>query len=167
MKIKLEDLKLKDNDIDLDEYIEFREYVKSYMEYPEWLGDFTKNQLEEMLKEESKIYVYYKDEEPVCSMMMIPSTKKDMDSFNFNLDYNEVMDYGPIMVNPKYVGNNLGYQMLLVENNYSKKNGYNYAVATIHPDNIYSINILEKDNFEEKGQKVFKRGIRNIYFKKL
>lgn len=167
MKIKLEDLKLLDNDIDLDEYIEFREYVKSYMEHPEWLGDFTKNQLEEMLKQESKIYVYYKDEEPVCSMMMIPATKKDMDSFNFNLDYNEVMDYGPIMVNPKYVGNNLGYQMLLVENNYSKENGYNYAVATIHPDNIYSINILEKDNFEEKGQKVFKRGIRNIYFKKL
>lgn len=167
MKIKLEDLKLKDNDIDLDEYIEFREYVKSYMEHPEWLGDFTKNQLEEMLKEESKIYVYYKDEEPVCSMMMIPSTKKDMDSFNLNLDYRKVMDYGPIMVNPKYVGNSLGYQMLLVENDYSKENGYNYAVATIHPDNIYSINILKKDNFEEKGQKVFKRGIRNIYFKKL
>ena len=29
------------------------------------------------------------------------------------------------------------------ELNYSKENGYNYAVATIHPDNIYSINIFK------------------------
>ena len=42
--MNLNSLKCIDNNIDLDKYIEYREYVKSYMEHPEWLGDFTKEQ---------------------------------------------------------------------------------------------------------------------------
>ena len=50
---------------------------------------------------------------------------------------------------------------------YSKKCGYKYAVGTIHPDNSYSINNLVKDDFKLIGTKEFKRGLRNIYIKKL
>ena len=57
--MKLKDLKVIDNNIDLDKYIEFREYVKKHMEHPEWLGDFTKEELEIMLKTNSKIWIYY------------------------------------------------------------------------------------------------------------
>lgn len=164
--MKLSDLKCINNDIDLDKYIEFREYVKKHMEHPEWLGDFSKEDLINLLNNNSKIWVYYLDNIPVCSMMFIPSTEKDLTKFELDLNYKEVADYGPMFVNPKYVGNGLQYQMLKEIDNYSISLGYKYAASTIHPDNIYSINNLLKDNFEYISTKEFKRGIRNIYLKK-
>lgn len=78
MKLKLKDLIVIDDNINLDEYIEFREYVKKYMSHPEWLGSFTKDELNRLIKIGAKIWIYYIGKVPVCSMM----------------------------VNPKYVGNN-------------------------------------------------------------
>lgn len=165
--MKLEDLKRIDDNIDLDKYIEYREYVKSNMQHPEWLGDFTKEDLEKLLSSGTKIWIYYLDNDFVCSMMSIPSSEKDMVKFDLNLDYKEVIDYGPMFVNPKYVGNKLQYQMLKYLDEYVKSKGYKTAVGTIHPDNIYSINNLIKDDFILTGSRNFKRGKRNIYVKKL
>lgn len=165
--MKLEDLKVKDRNIDINEYISFREYVKSYMEHPEWLGDFSKEEIIYMLNNNSKIWVYYKDNEPVCSMMFIPADEKSLRKFEIDLDYHKVADYGPMMVSPKYLGNHLQYQMLKEIDKYSLDNNYSYAAATIHPDNIYSINNIIKDDFKLITQKTFTRGLRNIYLKKL
>lgn len=165
--MKLEDLKRIDDNIDLDKYIEYREYVKSNMQHPEWLGDLTKEDLEKLLSSGTKIWIYYLDNDFVCSMMSIPSSEKDMVKFDLNLDYKEVIDYGPMFVNHKYVGNKLQYQMLKYLDEYVKSKGYKTAIGTIHPDNIYSINNLIKDDFILTGSRNFKRGTRNIYVKKL
>lgn len=165
--MKLEDLKCVDNNINLDKYIEYREYTKSNMQYPEWLGDFTKEDLKELLDNGTKIWIYYLDNDFVCSMMSIPSNEEDMVKFDLDFDYKEVIDYGPMFVNFKYVGNNLQYQMLKYLDGYVKSKGYRITIGTIHPDNIYSINNLIKDGFILTGQRNFKRGTRNIYVKKL
>lgn len=163
--MNLKDLKCMDNNINLDDYIEFKELVKQNMKYPEWLGDFSKEDLEELLLNNSKIWVYYERDIPVCSMMFIPSTEKSLAKFDLQLDYKEVGDYGPMFVNPKYIGNKLQYQMLKQLDDYAIENNYRYIASTIHPDNIYSISNLLKDGFILKGNKEFKRGPRNIYLK--
>lgn len=163
--MKLEELKCISENIDIEEYIKFREQVKMTMIEKDWLGDFTKEELEQLLQNGSKIWIYYKEEKPICSMMIIPSTKKDMDKFDLSLDFHQVIDYGPMMVNKNYVGNGLQYQMLKMLDNYCSKK-YSYALTTIHPDNNYSINNLVKDDFKLIGQKELKRGMRNIYLKK-
>ena len=163
--MKIDDLKCVNDNIDLDEYVDFRELVKQNMEYPEWLGDFSKNDLVNMLKNGSKIWMFYKDNEPVASMMLIPSDEDALRKFGLDLNYREVVDYGPMFVNPKYVGNKLQYQMLQKIDKYSKMLWYKYAVGTIHPDDKYSINNLVKAGFELKGTRTFKRGVRNIYLK--
>ena len=56
---------------------------------------------------------------------------------------------------------------LQVLDNYSINNNYTYALVTIHPDNIYSIKNILKDNFELINTIELKRGTRNIYLKKL
>ena len=165
--MKLDNLKCINDNIDLDKYIEYREDVKRNMQHPEWLGDFTKEDLIMLLSCGTKIWLYYLDNDFVCSMMSIPSTEEDMIKFDLNLDYKEVIDYGPMFVNPKYVGNNLQYQMLKYLDEYVKSKGYKTAIGTIHPDNIYSINNLIKDGFVLTGKRSFKRGPRNIYVKKL
>ncbi len=86
------------------------------------------------------------------SMMSIPSNEEDMIKFDLDLDYKEVIDYGPMFVNPKYVGNNLQYQMLKYLDEYVKSKSYKIAIGTVHPDNIYSINNLIKDGFILTGK---------------
>lgn len=82
------------------------------MTHPEWLGDFSKEELIYLLNNNSKIWVYYLNKEPVCSMMLIPGDEKSLLKFELDLDYKDVVDYGPMFVNPKYVGKYLQYQML-------------------------------------------------------
>ena len=72
--MELKDLEIVNENINIDEYIKFRELVKQNMEYPEWLGDFSKEELNSMIKEKSIIWIYCLNNEPVCSMMLIPST---------------------------------------------------------------------------------------------
>ena len=165
--MKIEELQIINENIDIDEYIRYREIVKQNMLHPEWLGDFTKKDLEVMLTNNTKIWMFYKNKEFVCSMMLIPSTKADLEKFNIKYNYNEVTDYGPMFVMPEYIGNGLQYQMLKLIDKYSINLKYKYAVGTVHPDNIYSINNLIRDDFVQIEQKEFKRGIRNIYIKNL
>ena len=91
----------------------------------------------------------------------------EKEEFEIDKNFKDVVDYGPMFVNSKYIGNGLQFQMLKELDKYCLNLGYKYAVGTIHPDNLYSINNLVKDNFEQVNQKQFKRGIRNIYLKKL
>lgn len=165
-KINIKDLIVVEK-INIDQYIKFREQVKEKMNDPEWLGDFTKEDIELLLQENSKIWVYYSKEIPICSMMIIPATKKALVKFELNYKVQEVIDYGPMFVNPNYIGNNLQYQMLRELDEISRKKGYRYAVVTVHPDNMYSIRNLEKDKFKLINTKNFERGTRNIYLKEL
>lgn len=165
--IKLNKLKCIDKNIEIEEYIRYRDLVKKNMKYPQWIGDFQKEDLHYLLNNGSKIWMYYTNDEFVCSMMIIPSTKKDITKFGLNIDYKETVDYGPMFVNPNYIGNHLQLQMLTYLDEYSSKAGYKYAVSTVHPDNLYSKNNLEKDGFLLTGTKKFTRGIRSIYVKEL
>ena len=109
--MKLNELKCINDNINLDEYIEFREMVKKNMEHPEWLGDFTKEDLIFMLKNNCKIWIYYLNNEPVCSMLLIPSNENALKKLEIDLAHKKVADYGTMFVNPKYVGNGLQYKM--------------------------------------------------------
>ena len=163
--MKLDQLKCINEDIKIDEYIKYINSVKESMKYPEWLGDFSKEDLIFLLNNNSKIWMYYLNNEFVCSMMLIPANKKSLTSFGIDLNPEEVIDYGPIFINHKYIGNGLQYQMLQKLDEYCIKSGYKYAISTVHPDNIYSINNLVKDKFINIDSINLKRGKRNIYLK--
>lgn len=165
--MKLSDLRVESENIDIDKYIEYREDVKENMEHPDWLGDFQKEDLEFLLSNGSKLWIFYDGEEYVSSMMLIPSDEKSLKKFELDLDTCDVVDYGPMFVNQAYRGNGLQGQMLEFLDDYSRKSGYKYVASTIHPDNVYSINNLVKDGFIYKGTKEFSRGTRNIYLKNL
>ncbi len=165
--MKLSDLKCISDNLDLDEYIRCRELVKDSMIEPSWLGDFSKSKILQLLEDGAKIWMYYKDGDFVSSMMLIPADDKAMNRYSLEIDYTKVVDYGPMFVNPKYQGNSLQYQMLKYLDMYASNLGYEYAIVTIHPDNIYSINNILKDGFTLSGTKEFTRGVRNIYLKTL
>lgn len=78
INLNLNELNCINENINLDEYIDFREKVKKQMEYPKWLGDLSKDDLIKLINSDSKIWIYYLSEEPICSMMLIPSDEKSL-----------------------------------------------------------------------------------------
>ena len=132
----------------IDEYLEFYKYVKSNMKEPSWLGEFSLNELKNILNNEGKLFNFYDNNIIVCSMLYIPSNNKTLKKHNLKYDEDLVGSCGPIMVNPKYVGNKFQKQMLELLDKYCKSIGKRYIFTKVHPDNIYSINNFISDGYK-------------------
>ncbi len=153
---------------ELDLYLDLVSIVKANMEHPEWLGDFSKADYETMLNHNCHILIYTYHEEFIGAGMLIPAREKDLEKFGLShLSINEVVDYGPQMVHPNYTGNGLQREINRDLDELARQEHYEYAVSTVHPDNLLSIQNLLKSDFTKIGKLDLKRGPRNIYSKTL
>ena len=150
---------------DIDDYLSFIHTVKSTMEHPEWLGDFSKEDLSYLLNHGSYLCFFKYQGMVVASSLIIPAREKDIQKFELDLPYQETMDYGPEGVLAEARGNGLQLYVLQKMDELSKEKGYKYAVSTVHPDNIFCIRNMEKHGFIYHQTKEFTRGVRNIYQK--
>ena len=50
----------------IDEYLKFYKYVKSNMKEPSWLGEFSLNDLKNILNNEGKLFNFYDNNIIVC-----------------------------------------------------------------------------------------------------
>ena len=158
---------------ELDAYLSFKRYVRDNMEHPEWLGVIPKDAYEFMLQNNSEIYVWTFEENKdkklenidqfVACGMIIPSRQKDLDKFlQSDLNFEEVVDFGPEMVTPKYVGNGLQCDVIHFLENRAVEKGYKYGIGTVHPDNVFSIRNLIKCDFEDVARVDLSRGTRDV-----
>lgn len=166
MKFKLDGLICISENIDVNSYINFRKTIKNAMDYPDWLRELTKDELLLMLTQNTKVWIYYNKDEIVCSMLAMKANEETISKYGLTLNQNDTIEYGSMIVNPKYVGNSLQFQMLLELERYSKNNNFKYAIGAVHPLNVYSINNLLKNGFKQVAFKELDRGPRNIYLKK-
>lgn len=153
-------------DVNIDEYLNAVSEVKQNMKNQEWFGCFTKDAILGIIAGGGDLWTLYNGNELVCSMMGIPSNVKDIEKFKLQLDYKIVIDYGPMFVVPKYIGNGLQYMCINYMNDYYIKKKYKYAITTIHPSNLFSINNFIKSGFIFSSEQTFPRGERKIYIKK-
>ena len=152
----------------IDEYLEFYKYVKSNMKEPSWLGEFSLNELKNILNNEGKLFNFYDNNIIVCSMLYIPSNNKTLKKHNLKYDEDLVGSCGPIMVNPEYVGNKFQKQMLELLDKYCKNIGKIYIFTKVHPDNIYSINNFISDGYKfVETYKTSSGELRSVYFKEI
>lgn len=152
----------------IDEYLEFYKYVKSNMKEPSWLGEFSLNELKNILNNEGKLFNFYDNNIIVCSMLYIPSNNKTLEKHNLKYDEKLVGSCGPIMVNPEYVGNKFQKQMLELLDKYCKSIGKRYIFTKVHPDNIYSINNFVSDGYKfVETYKTSSGEPRSVYFKEI
>ena len=146
--MKLSDLREVSENVNLDEYLSLYKYVRDNMEHPEWLGTFEKEEIEEILSIGGKIWMYYDNEIPVCSIFYIPASNKSLRKHNIEYDESITGSLGPVMVSKEYVGNGLQTAMMKVLNDYVKSIGKAHMFTKAHSDNIYSINNILKDGYK-------------------
>lgn len=156
--MKLNDLKEVSKNISLDDYLFLYKYVRDNMEHPEWLGTFERNEIEELLNLGGKIWMYYDNNIPVCSVFYIPTTNKVLRKHNIEYDESITGSLGPIMVRHEYVGHGLQSAMLKVLNEYVKSIGKTHMYTKVHADNIYSVRNIEKDGYVVVHKYINERG---------
>ena len=166
--MKINEFNCISEDNNIDKYLEFYKYVKSNMKEPSWLGEFSLNELKNILNNEGKLFNFFDNNIIVCSMLYIPSNDKTLKKHNLKYDEKFVGSCGPIMVNPKYVGNKFQKQMLELLDKYCKSIGKRYIFTKVHPDNIYSINNFVSDGYKfVETYKTSSGEPRSVYFKEI
>ena len=166
MKIEKEKLIRRElGEVDILPYCKFIKDVKSTMEHPEWLGEFTPDEITDLLGKGSHLYFYEYEGDIVGSSFIIPAREKDIIKFGLDFDYQVTMDYGPEAVADIARGN--GIQLLILHDmdEICQALGLRHCVTTVHPDNIFCIKNMEKHGFQYVSTKDFSRGTRNIYVK--
>lgn len=163
---EIEIIKLKESD--LEEYLDLILTVKNNMEHPEWLGDFSKEEYINILNNKGGIIGFKHNHNLIGAGVLIQSTKEELEKFLLSdLQLDDVINFGPQMVHPKYIGNKI--QKLIIENleSISKVKNYKYALGTIHPNNIFSQKNLLESEFIRIGEFILKRGPRDLYLKEI
>ena len=158
---------------ELDVYMDFVEFAKSKMEHPEWLGEFSKKDYMKMFGCNAEIFVWtffdnmnkeFTDiNQFIACGMLIPAKKTDLEKFKLKeLKYSEVIDFGPEIVHPDYIGNGLQMDVIDYLERIAISENYKYGVGTVAPDNIYSVRNLLKKDFEIANRVTLKRGERLV-----
>lgn len=165
--MKLKDLHCVSEKVNLDDYLKLYKYVKDGMKNPNWLGEFTKEEIEELLKVKGKIWLYYDNNDLVCSMFLLPSSNKALNKHNVFYDEAVVASLGPIMVSPDYIGRTLQLQMMEEFEKYCKNNNYKYIFTKVCSDNKYSLSNMLKFDFKITNEYINERGKNTAFIKKI
>lgn len=165
--MKFEDLKCINENVDLEQYLELYNYIRDNMEHKEWLGTFEKQEIIDILAIGGKIWLYYYNEKPVCSMFYIPVSNKTLTKHNIRHDEKIVGSLGPIMVHPDFVGNGFQKCMMIELEEYSRQIGKQYIFTKAHSDNIYSINNMLKSGYVLTNKWVNERGNMSSFIKEI
>ena len=163
--MKLEELKEVSENVNLEDYLYLYNYVRDNMEHPEWLGTFTRDEIEDLLKIGGKIWMYYDKDIPVCSVFYIPTSNKSLRKHNIEYDEKVTGSLGPIMVRKEYVGNGFQTAMLKVLNAYVEAIGKAHMFTKAHSDNIYSIRNILKDGYKVVDEYENERGPMTAFVK--
>jgi len=161
------ELKCVSNNVNLNDYFKLYKYVRDNMRHPEWLGTFSLNEIKDILSNGGKIWLYYNNDNLVCSMFYIPSNQKSLDKRNIKTSENETGSLGPIMVSPDYIGNRYMLKMLEVFNEYCVSIGLKYIFTKVHSENSYSINNMYKDGYKLVDEYENERGKMLAFIKSL
>ena len=163
--MRLNDLVETNENINIDDYLELYNNVRDNMSNPEWLGTFTKEEIENILNQGGKIWLYYDRNNPVCSVFYMPVNNKTLNKYKIDYDEKVTGSLGPILVRKEYIGNGLQNEMLKVLDNYIKSIGKSHIFTKTHSDNIYSIRNLLNNGYKIVNEYENERGKNKAFIK--
>ena len=165
--MEFNELKCINDNVNLNDYLKLYSYVRDNMSQPEWLGTFTLDEIKDILSKGGKIWLYYNNDNLVCSMFYIPSNQQTLNKRNINTLAKETGSLGPIMVSPDYIGNGYMLKMLEVFNKYCISIGMKYIFTKAHSENLYSIKNIYKDGYKLVCEYENERGKMSVFIKKI
>ena len=128
--------------------------LNNYLKNTNKLIDYTKEDLELLLENNSIIYTYYNKTEIIMTVLIEPRNNKD-----------KYIILEPMLISNKYINNDIILTIINDLNNKIKSLNYKYIEVKIHPDNLNLIEKFIRNNFILKDTIESNLGLRNIYIK--
>ena len=125
--------------------------LNKYLRNNNKLIDYSKEDLELLLENNSIIYTYYNKTEIIMTVLIEPRNKSII--------------LEPMLISNKYINSDIILTIINDLNNKIKAFNYKYIEVKIHPDNLNLIDKFIKNNFILKDTIESSLGLRNIYIK--
>ena len=125
--------------------------LNKYLKNNNKLIDYSKEDLELLLENNSIIYTYYNKTEIIMTVLIEPINKSII--------------LEPMLISNKYINSDIILTIINDLNNKIKTLNYKYIEVKIHPDNLNLIDKFIKNNFILKDTIESSLGLRNIYIK--
>lgn len=140
------------------------------LEKPEWLIALTKEELEKIWTNPKVIIYGAVDNGKLLAISGLFFDESDyLDIMKLlNIENNKVVEIAECMTLPSARGNNLMLKINTILIQEAQKLGFDYIIATAHPDNISSNKSLQKLGMESNVQFLrYGKYIRNCYMLKI
>lgn len=155
--------------VDFDALWELSESICATLENPDYLIPYTEQEAKQVLGDPAQaVFGLFCGGKLICS----GAAERDLDAFDgeweqMGIDKDKTVELGESMTLPEHRGQGLMLRVNTLLCSWAKENGYEYAVATAHPDNAASNRSLQKLGMVLYRQFTRNSLPRNIYVKKL
>ncbi len=126
--------------------------LNNYLRSNNKIINYSKEDLELLLENNSIIYTYYNQKEVIMTVLIEPKNNK----------YKSVI-LEPLLISNKYINSDILITIINDLNNKIRLLNYKYIEVKIHPDNLNLIDKFIKNNFILKDTIESHLGLRNIY----
>ncbi len=130
--------------------------LNKYLRNKNKLIDYSKEDLELLLENNSIIYTYYEKDEIIMTVLIEPRNNKI-----------KSIVLEPMLISDKYINNDIIITIINDLNNKIRNLNYKYIEVKIHPDNLKLIDKFIKNNFILKDTIETSLGLKNIYLKSI
>ncbi len=153
------------NNKELDILIKFQKEIIDNMPNKEWFVPLTEEEFLSSIEGRDNTY-FFKCNDEIIGLLVLTCDIPDVLE-EYQLPNKNYMLIDSVMVKDEYRGHNLQRQMLKFAYERALKLGMNGLVATIHPDNKYSLDNFIKEEYELLHVLTIHGGTRNIMIKNI
>lgn len=132
---------------DLDNIKSFQKTIIDNMPNKTFFTALTDHEFIYPIKNNGKVYLLYHNKELIGLFVLTTFPEKDILKEYMLEDY-DVSIFDSVMIKENYRGSNLQLQGMKILNNDAKKMNIKKIVATIHPENKYSLKNFIKDGYK-------------------
>ena len=161
MDIKINIVKKKDIDL----LIDFQKEIIDEMSNKEWFAPLTKEEFLTPIEGRDNVYFFTLNDEIIGLLVLACDIKEVLKEYKLQSDNYMLID--SIMVKSKYRGKGIQRKMLEFAYDRAKELNMDGLVATVHPDNIYSLNNFIKEKYEILHALNIHGGVRNVMIKNI
>lgn len=150
---------------EINELLSFQDKIIKKMNNP-WFMPLTYQEFEDAIKFGKVCFMYYENDIAGLAVLNCYPKKEIIDEYLLD-DILNVGILDSVMIDEKYRGSKLQLQIMNYLEEYAKKLELKQIVATVHPDNNYSINNLLEANYQMINKITIHNGTRYIFLKNL
>ncbi len=150
---------------DIELLLNFQNSIINEMPNKEFFKPLTKEEFLKPIKEKDNVYILKHNNEIIGLFVATCNIDDLLEEYKLKKDNYLLID--SIMIKKEYRGSKLQKQILKYLYNKAKEMNINYIVATVHPNNIYSLNNFIEERYKKENLLTIHGGPRYIMTKRI